>query len=158
MGRSILIPGVVALCATVLAFPQSAAADTTLTPLPDTDPVVYVKYPRALGKTQCGIFSGVVCGLNNSYPVTDWVDACPAWMFPRRATHVSVGTDGDLEYSCGGNGYGLNIDPAWLQELDFGATYEAKGWSITPIDDGITFTNTATGHGMTYTTQGVNAF
>ena len=143
----------------MLAFPQSAAADTTLTPLPGTDSQgpVWVKYPRYLGETQCGIYLGVSCGLNPSYLVPNNVDTCvPGWGW--RATHVGVGPDGDLKYSCGGNGFGMNIDPAWLQELNFGTTYESNGWSITPIDDGITFTNSATGHGMTYTTRWVNAF
>ena len=145
------------LCAVGLALPQSAAADTTLTPLPGTDPVVYVKYPRSLGKTQCAIYVGVTCGLNKSYPVPNNVSTCHP-SFDIHATHVGVGPDGDLEYSCGTNGYGLNIDPAWFQELDFGTTYQFNGWSITPIDDGITFTNNATSQGMTYTTRGVNAF
>lgn len=159
VARSILITGVLVLCAVAIVFPQSAAADTTLAPLPGTDPQgpVFVKYPRSLGKTQCLIFTGVLCGLNQSYPVPNNVDACvPGWGW--HATHVSVGPDGDLEYSCGGNGFGLNIDPAWLQQLDFGVTYQFNGWTITPIDGGITFTNNATGHGMTYTTRGVNAY
>ena len=156
--RSILLRSALILCSVGLTFPQSAAADTTLTPLPGTGTdVVFVKYPRALGGTQCLVSTGVVCGLNKSYPVPNNVNAClPSWGW--RATHVSVGPGGDLEYSCGGNGFGLNIDPAWLQQLELGAAYQFNGWSITPIDDGITFTNNETGHGMTYTTRGASAF
>ena len=157
MARPILIPGVLpGLCAAMLAFPQSAAADATLTPLPDSPPgSVFVKSPS--GETKCAIAVAphlpVLCGLNRSFPVPDWVDCRPL-----QAVDVAVSPNGDLEYGCGGNGFGLNADPAWFQELVFGTAYEASGWSITPINDGITFTNSTTGHGMTFTPRAVTAF
>ena len=157
MARSILIPGVLSgLCAAMLAFAQSAAADVTLTPLPDSPQgSVFVKSPS--GEAKCAIPVGphlhVLCGLNRSFPVPDWVDCRPL-----QAVDVVLSPNGDLKYGCGGNGFGLNADPAWFQELAFGTAYEANGWSMTPINDGITFTNSATGHGMTFTPRAVTAF
>ena len=159
MARFIPVPVAVGVYAALLAFPQTAAADTTLTPLPGAPTrVVYVEYPAVLGLQQCMVgMKGAACGLNRFYPVPDWVDSCHP-SFPFRATHVEVSVDGELDYSCGGNGFGLNADPAWFQELDSGATYQAKGWSIVPTAEGITFTNNETGHGMTFTLAGANAF
>ena len=159
VARCTLIPVVVGLCAATFVFPQSAAADPTLTPLPGAPTgAVLVNYPYALGETECSIsLRSAVCGLNLSYPVPDWGDSCdPSFLW--RATHVRVSLDGELGYSCGGNGFGLNSDPSWFQELDLGTTYQANGWTITPIGDGITFANDATGHGMTFTLGGANAF
>ncbi len=162
--RPIPIPGVVVLCAAMLAFPPKAVADTTLTPRPDSPAgSVFVKSPS--GEAKCVITVDdpyltavdpdfrVMCALNPSFPVPDWVNCDPL-----PAVDVVVNPDGELEYGCGGNGFGLNADPAWFQTLEFGTTYAASGWSFTPINTGLTFTNSATGHGMTFTPQGVNAF
>lgn len=157
MASPVLIPGVVAgLCAAMIAFPQGAAADTTLTPLPDSPRGdVLVKSPSGDAKcvVKVDLHPHVMCSLNRSFPIPDGVDCSPL-----PVVDVVFSSDGELEYGCGGNGYGLNADPAWFQQLEFGTAYEASGWSITPTDDGITFINGATGRGMTFTPRAVNTF
>ncbi len=109
------------------------------------------------GEAKCAVVVDphphVLCSLNRSFPIPDGVDCGPL-----PVVDVALSPNGDLEYGCGGNGYGLNADPAWFQQLEIGTVYEANGWSITPINDGITFTNNATGRGMTFTPRAVQVF
>jgi hypothetical protein len=42
--------------------------------------------------------------------------------------------------------------------LAYGTQYRTLGWTIAPTSDGTTFTNIATGHGMTVGVQGVRPF
>ena len=71
-------------------------------------------------------------------------------LYPGIATHPNqavVTAAGEFEYR-GANiaTTGDDFNPVTLTD---GSTYHFEGWTITPTTDGVTFTNDATGHGMT---------
>lgn len=90
-----------------------------------------------------GIGPNVVCQIGG--------DGFPgAALVPGIATHpnqAAVTADGWFKYR------GANIsttgDDFNPLDLTDGNTYHFQGWTITPTTNGVTFTNDATGHGMT---------
>ncbi len=65
------------------------------------------------------------------------------------ANGVRVSANGDWEWVTG------DMGNQSYTTLTYGTAYRALGWTVTPTDDGTTFANDATGHGMTVRVQGV---
>ncbi len=68
------------------------------------------------------------------------------------ATGVRVNADGEWDWDY----YGFA--PKRAITLDYGTTYRARGWTIEPTPEGMTFTNDKTGHGMSVSSEGVEPF
>ncbi|KUI22007.1 hypothetical protein AU195_06810 [Mycobacterium sp. IS-1496] len=68
------------------------------------------------------------------------------------ATGISVTARGDWEWLVRDPG-----DPDF-ETLDYRTTYRALGWTVASASDGTTFTNDATGHGMTVSVEGFTPF
>jgi hypothetical protein len=101
-----------------------------------------------------GIGPNVTCqnGEGDGFPVTP--------IEPEFALHrhqATVTATGELTYRDANLPMGYDdFDP---QKLATGEVYRFHGWTITPTDDGVTFTHDETGHGMTVSTdQNVKAF
>lgn len=67
------------------------------------------------------------------------------------ANGVNVGSDGELTYVLGDIGVVAPVT------LDY-RTYTARGWTIVASEEGTSFTNDETGHGMVVNTVGARAF
>jgi hypothetical protein len=130
-----------ACMAGAVAFPQVAHADTvTLYPSGGS---VWVR--TVSGKTTCQVTSdAVACG-------ADFVVPTPL-SYGRPANVVRVTPNGSLSWNLGDTG------PISPTTLVYGTPYSAIGWIINPTTTGTTFTNAATGHGMTVGLQGATAF
>jgi serine/threonine protein kinase, bacterial len=68
------------------------------------------------------------------------------------ANGVTISARGEWDWLTGDIG---NQD---FNTLDYGITYRALGWTITPTSEGTTFLNDATGHGMTVSVEGFTPF
>lgn len=68
------------------------------------------------------------------------------------ANGVTVSARGDWDWLSG------DIGNQNFETLDYGTTYRALGWTITPTGENTTFVNDATGHGMTVAVDGVSPF
>jgi len=68
------------------------------------------------------------------------------------ATGVRISADGDWDWNYAG------FAPKRAITLAYGTTYRARGWTIEPTPEGMTFTNDATGHGMFVSVEGVEPF
>lgn len=68
------------------------------------------------------------------------------------ANGVNVRASGDWEWAIG------DVGQQSYATLAYGTQYRTLGWTIAPTSDGTTFTNIATGHGMTVGVQGVKPF
>ncbi len=139
-------------------FPTSrptAAPPKTLTPAPSgtTAPAPgaevlppengYVFIETKSGQTRCQISKdevGCEAPFTNS-PVQDGV----------RANGVRLTANGEVTWLVG------NLGDIPVVTLDY-RTYSAAGWTINAGEDGTRFTNDRTGHGMTVSVDGVQAF
>ncbi|OHU51582.1 hypothetical protein BKG82_22925 [Mycobacteroides chelonae] len=109
-----------------------------------------VEYGHALvqtrsGKTACSVRAdSVACYVQFVIP-TPIRSGMPANI-------VGVRSNGLVEWAIG--------DPGQLHfgAMSYGTTYHALGWTITPTSDETTFTNDATGHGMTVSVENVRVF
>jgi hypothetical protein len=140
-------------------FPTSrptAAPPKTLTPAPTTSPTVaapgaevlppengYVFIETTSGKTRCQLSTAEVgCEAQfTSSPVLDGT----------HANGVRLTANGELSWLVG------NLGDIPVVTLDY-RTYSAVGWTIDAGEDGTRFTNDSTGHGMTVSTDGAQAF
>jgi hypothetical protein len=109
-----------------------------------------VEYGHALvqtrsGKTACSVRAdSVACYVQFVIP-TPIRSGMPANI-------VGVRSNGLVEWAIG--------DPGQLHfgAMSYGTIYHALGWTIIPTSDDTTFTNDATGHGMTVSVENVHAF
>ncbi|MDT5243645.1 MAG: hypothetical protein QOD36_1021 [Mycobacterium sp.] len=139
-------------------FPTSrptAAPPKTLTPAPTSPPVAapgaavlppengYVFVETKSGKTRCQLNEeevGCEAQFTNS-PVLDG----------GHANGVRLTANGELSWLVG------NLGDIPVVTLDYG-TYSAVGWTIDAGEEGTRFTNDRTGHGMTVSIDGAQAF
>ncbi|MDT5334096.1 MAG: hypothetical protein QOF31_5393 [Mycobacterium sp.] len=139
-------------------FPTSrptAAPPKTLTPAPTSPPVAapgaavlppengYVFIETKSGKTRCQLNEeevGCEAQFTNS-PVLDG----------GHANGVRLTANGELSWLVG------NLGDIPVVTLDYG-TYSAVGWTIDAGEEGTRFTNDRTGHGMTVSIDGAQAF
>jgi hypothetical protein len=139
-------------------FPTSrptAAPPKTLTPAPTSPPVAapgaavlppengYVFIETKSGKTRCQLSTdevGCEAQFTNS-PVLDG----------GHANGVRLTANGELSWLVG------NLGDIPVVTLDYG-TYSAVGWTIDAGEEGTRFTNDRTGHGMTVSIDGAQAF
>lgn len=111
--------------------------------LPSRGATAYVR--TRSGKTVCQVTAGVI-ECNVAFIVrTPTRNGLPA-------TGVAVSAGGGWDWLFGDPG-----DPDY-ETMSYGTVYRALGWTITPTSDGTTFTNDATGHGMTVSVEGVRTF
>jgi hypothetical protein len=100
-----------------------------------------------------GIGPNVVCQVSG-----DGFPALPLdWAFATHPNQAVVTAAGEFKYR-GANiaTTGDDFNPVTLTD---GSTYHFEGWTTTPTTDGVTFTNDATGHGMTIDANlGVKSF
>jgi hypothetical protein len=140
-------------------FPTSrptAAPPKTLTPAPTGSPTVaapgaealppengYVFLETKSGKTRCQLSTaevGCEAQFTNS-PVLDGT----------HANGVRLTANGEVSWLVG------NLGDIPVVTLDY-RKYSAVGWTIDAGEDGTRFTNDSTGHGMTVSIDGVQAF
>lgn len=68
------------------------------------------------------------------------------------ANGVAISSRGEWQWLYG------NIGQQDFKTLDYGTIYRVLGWTITPTSEGTTFSNEATGHGMTVSVEGFSPF
>lgn len=111
--------------------------------LPSRAGTAYVR--TRSGKTVCQVTAGVIeCNVA-------FVGRTPT-RNGLRAIGVAVRAEGGWDWLFGDPG-----DPDYVT-MSYGTVYRALGWTIAPASDGTTFTNEATGHGMTVSVEGVRTF
>lgn len=110
---------------------------------------VWVKTPS--GKTLCQIL--VLEDPGPHEPTrTDRVACGVEFSYPAPACCVAVDADGEFDWFNGNAG-----NPDFIT-LEYGIAYHALGWTIEPAPEGTTFSNDRTGHGMSVSVDGVEAF
>jgi hypothetical protein len=140
-------------------FPTSrptAAAPKTLTPAPTGSPTVaapgtevlppengYVFIETKSGKTRCQLSTAEV-GCEAQFTNSPVLDG-------GHANGVRLTANGEVSWLVG------NLGDIPVVTLDY-RTYSAVGWTIDAGEDGTRFTNDGTGHGMTVSIDGVQAF
>jgi hypothetical protein len=140
-------------------FPTSrptAAPPKTRTPAPTSSPTVaapgaevlppengYVFIETKSGKTRCQLSTAEV-GCEAQFTNSPVVDG-------GHANGVRLTADGEVSWLVG------NLGDIPVVTLDY-RTYSAVGWTIAAGEDGTRFTNDSTGHGMTVSIDGVQAF
>jgi hypothetical protein len=140
-------------------FPTSrptAAPPKTLTPAPTGSPTVaapgaevlppengYVFIETKSGKTRCQLSTAEV-GCEAQFTNSPVLDG-------GRANGVRLTANGEVSWLVG------NLGDIPVVTLDY-RTYSAVGWTIDAGEDGTRFTNDRTGHGMTVSVDGVQAF
>ena len=140
-----VVAATLTLGAVAVTFPQAANGDVTLTPKDGSGDAVYVQSPS--GKTACSVqVNNVDCGQSFAFPTPER-NGCPV-------NGVTLTSSGNLNWVCGD----LGAYPSWFHHLEYGSTYKANGWTIVSSTGGTTFTNNATGRGMTINAQGANTF
>lgn len=95
------------------------------------------------GKTRCQLDEQEV-GCEAAFTNAPDVDGQPA-------NGVRLSTDGEISWVLG------NLGAIPAVTLDY-QTYSAVGWTIDASEEGTRFTNDSTGHGMTISVEGVEAF
>jgi hypothetical protein len=101
------------------------------------------------GKTVCDVkWELVGCGVSFDVPTP-----VPEDSYGSTANGAVVYRDGEFRWVSADYGGGRTFMP-----VSYGVTYRAAGWTFTTTDDGTTFTNDATGHGMFVSTKGVKNF
>ena len=108
---------------------------------PNANGSVYIETKS--GKTRCQISADTV-GCESDFSDAPVVDGQPA-------TGVEVSATGSNRWVLG------NLGAMPTTTIDY-ATYSAVGWTIVADSTGTTFTNDATGHGMSVSTDRVNFF
>jgi hypothetical protein len=134
----------------------TAAPPKTLTPAPTSSPTVaspgaevlppengYVFIETKSGKTRCQLSTAEV-GCEAQFTNSPVVDG-------GHANGVRLTADGEVRWLVG------NLGDIPVVTLDY-RTYSAVGWTIAAGEDGTRFTNDSTGHGMTVSIDGVQAF
>jgi hypothetical protein len=139
-------------------FPTSrptAAPPKTLTPAPTSPPVAapgaavlppengYVFIETKSGKTRCQLNEEAV-GCEAQFTNSPVLDG-------GHANGVRLTANGELSWLVG------NLGDIPVVTLDYG-TYSAVGWTIDAGEEGTRFTNDRTGHGMTVSIDGAQAF
>jgi hypothetical protein len=140
-------------------FPTSrptAAPPKTLTPAPTGSPTVaapgaevlppengYVFIETKSGKTRCQLSTAEV-GCEAQFTNSPVLDGA-------HANGVRLTANGEVSWLVG------NLGDIPVVTLDY-RTYSAVGWTIDAGEDGTRFTNDGTGHGMTVSIDGVQAF
>ena len=140
-------------------FPTSrptAAPPKTLTPAPTGSPTVaapgaevlppengYVFIETKSGKTRCQLSTAEV-GCEAQFTNSPVLDG-------GHANGVRLTANGEVSWLVG------NLGDIPVVTLDY-RTYSAVGWTIDAGKDGTRFTNDGTGHGMTVSISGVQAF
>jgi hypothetical protein len=98
------------------------------------------------GKTVCAMTAGdVECNVrftNQLGPVYNGMPVSGVGVSSRGAWQWLYGDPGDPDYVT----------------MNYGTTYRALGWTITPTKEGTTFMYDATGHGMTISVDGFSPF
>jgi hypothetical protein len=129
------------LTAFTAVCPQIAHADTVS--LYPSGSSVWVQTQS--GKTTCQVDSEfVACAAAFEVPTP--------LAYGQPSNVVTVRPSGALSWTLGDTG------PVSPTTLIYGTTYSANGWTINPTNMGTTFTNDATGHGMTVGLRGASAF
>lgn len=128
--------------------PSAASPAPGVTPPPAVElplnPLRYVQIGTQSGQTWCDIMQDWV-GCETS--ATNWptVDG-------ERAHDVKVTAGGDFHWVVGNLG-------RMTYKVTLGyQTYHALGWTISATEDGTTFTNDRTGHGMRVSVENVSSF
>lgn len=103
----------------------------------------YVFIQTKSGKTRCQLDEQEV-GCESAFTNAPEVEGEPA-------NGVRLTADGRVSWVLG------NLGAIPAVTLDY-STYSALGWTIDATEDGTTFTNDGTGHGMTISTEGVSSF
>lgn len=130
--------------------PPTSEPSTTGTPsapepggtLPASDEG-YVYIETKSGLTRCQISTDSV-GCESQFTNSPTVDGAPA-------NGVEVTADGIMRWILG------NLGAIPTTTIDY-ATYHALGWTIDASSSGTRFTNDSTGHGMSVSTEGAQAF
>ncbi|KMO69694.1 hypothetical protein MCHUDSM44219_05495 [Mycolicibacterium chubuense] len=103
----------------------------------------YVFIQTKSGKTRCQLDEQEV-GCESAFTNAPEVEGEPA-------NGVRLTADGRVSWVLG------NLGAIPAVTLDY-RTYSALGWTIDAAEDGTTFTNDGTGHGMTISVEGVESF
>jgi hypothetical protein len=114
-----------------------------LPPLAGADPIP--GYENTIVATQS---PSMLCQIFLDEPESGPNVDCQSDNFPQapKLHQASVNASGQFHYFDGNIGTGGDdFNP---QTLGRGQIYHVQGWTIVPTDDGITFTNDATSHGM----------
>lgn len=92
---------------------------------------------------------------NNSYPYcaiqADRVNCLGGKGWPQKVAFVS--SSGEFKWH-----QGTSLNGGQPQPLNPGQTYHFLGWTVTTTNTDMTFTNDASGHGMTVNNGAANAF
>lgn len=112
--------------------------------LPAANGRVYVE--TVSGKTACNISADSVgCDVTFTVPTPKWNGM--------NSNAVSVNPDGKVDWGVWNFG-----DPPGVTTLQYDTAYHALGWTIAPTREGTSFTYDQTGHGMTVSVTGVDAY
>jgi len=103
----------------------------------------YVFIETKSGKTRCQLSTDEV-GCESAFTNSPMINGIPA-------NGVRLSVNGELTWLVG------NLGDIPAVTLDY-RTYSAVGWTIDAGEDGTRFTNDQTGHGMTVSVDGVQAF
>ena len=125
--------------------PPTSTAPTAPVPggtLPPSDEG-YVYIETKSGLTRCQISTDSV-GCESQFTNSPEIDGVPA-------NGVEVTADGTMRWILG------NLGAIPTTTIDY-ATYHAVGWTIDASSSGTRFTNDATGHGMSVSTEGTQVF
>jgi hypothetical protein len=131
--------------------PATTAPAPSPTPTPTREPSGEVLTPQngyvfiqtKSGKTRCQLDEQEV-GCESAFTNAPEVEGEPA-------NGVRLTADGRVSWILG------NLGAIPAVTLDY-RTYSALGWTIDAGEDGTTFTNDGTGHGMTISVEGVESF
>ena len=119
--------------------PSAPEPDGTLPP--NDEGYVYIETKSGL--TRCQISTESV-GCESQFTNSPTIDGAPA-------NGVEVTADGTMRWILG------NLGAIPTTTIDY-ATYHAVGWTIDASSSGTRFTNDSTGHGMSVSTEGAQAF
>lgn len=123
-------------------------------PIPAKPPTAAVSIPSRSGSAFVITRSGKIACQIRADDVgcqVQWSVATPL-QYGAPANGVRVSANGDSEWVTGDMGHQS------YTTMTYGTRYRTLGWTVTPTSDGTTFSNDATGHGMTVGVQGVEPF
>jgi hypothetical protein len=106
------------------------------------------------GKVKCIVYAAVTCQANGPQSSTGFLQAPLGTAGHWRIANVDAA--GNFKWE---DNYGIEgAFPAPLLVMQYGQTYNIRGWTVAASEVGTRFTNNATGHGMFVSIENVYLF